>query len=100
VLLALIALALTMGRRWSRTSEQAETDPLTGLGKLRSGEDPLADERVLMDDRPLVGAEDLDHHGIELGSGPSAQFVERDRAHPEPVWSQVAKLVRSSHERY
>jgi diguanylate cyclase (GGDEF)-like protein len=35
VLLALIALALTMGRRWSRTSEQAETDPLTGLGNRR-----------------------------------------------------------------
>ena len=35
VLLALIALALAMGRRWSRTSEQAETDPLTGLGNRR-----------------------------------------------------------------
>jgi diguanylate cyclase (GGDEF)-like protein len=35
VLLALIALAVTMGRRWSRTSEHAETDPLTGLGNRR-----------------------------------------------------------------
>jgi diguanylate cyclase (GGDEF)-like protein len=35
VFLALIALAVAMGRRWSRTSEQAETDPLTGLGNRR-----------------------------------------------------------------
>jgi diguanylate cyclase (GGDEF)-like protein len=35
VLLALIALALGIGRRWSRTAEQAETDPLTGLGNRR-----------------------------------------------------------------
>ena len=32
VLLALIGLALLMGRRWTRTSRQAETDSLTGLG--------------------------------------------------------------------
>jgi diguanylate cyclase (GGDEF)-like protein len=35
VLLALLGLALLMGRRWTRTSEQAETDPLTGLGNRR-----------------------------------------------------------------
>ena len=35
VLLALIALALGIGRRWSRVAEQAETDPLTGLGNRR-----------------------------------------------------------------
>ena len=35
VLLALIVLALAIGRRWSRVAEQAETDPLTGLGNRR-----------------------------------------------------------------
>ena len=35
VLLALIGLALLMGRRWTRTSQQAETDSLTGLGNRR-----------------------------------------------------------------
>ena len=35
VLLALILLAVFMGRRWARATEQAETDPLTGLGNRR-----------------------------------------------------------------
>ncbi|HUQ22084.1 MAG TPA: HD domain-containing phosphohydrolase [Gaiellaceae bacterium] len=35
VLLALLGLALLMGRRWTRKSEEAETDPLTGLGNRR-----------------------------------------------------------------
>ena len=35
VLLALIGLALLMGRRWTRTSQHAETDSLTGLGNRR-----------------------------------------------------------------
>jgi diguanylate cyclase (GGDEF)-like protein len=35
VLLTLIALALLIGRRWSHVADQAETDPLTGLGNRR-----------------------------------------------------------------
>jgi diguanylate cyclase (GGDEF)-like protein len=35
VLLALLGLALLMGRRWTRASDEAETDPLTGLGNRR-----------------------------------------------------------------
>ena len=35
VLLALIGLALLVGSRWTRTSQQAETDTLTGLGNRR-----------------------------------------------------------------
>lgn len=42
VLLTLIVLALAMGRRWARASEQAETDPLTGLGNRRKLEADLS----------------------------------------------------------
>jgi diguanylate cyclase (GGDEF)-like protein len=35
VLLTLLLLALAIGRRWSRAAEQAQTDPLTGLGNRR-----------------------------------------------------------------
>jgi diguanylate cyclase (GGDEF)-like protein len=42
VLVALIGLALLMGRRWTRASEQAETDQLTGLGNRRKLEADLS----------------------------------------------------------
>ena len=35
MVLALLAIAFVMGRRWVRTSNQALTDPLTGLGNRR-----------------------------------------------------------------
>ena len=47
VLLALIALALVIGRRWSRAAAQAETDPLTGLGNRRKLDSDLS--RLLPD---------------------------------------------------
>ena len=50
VLLTLIALALMIGRRWSRAADQAETDPLTGLGNRRKLDADLS--------RLLPGADD------------------------------------------
>jgi diguanylate cyclase (GGDEF)-like protein len=50
VFLTLIALALMIGRRWSRAADQAETDPLTGLGNRRKLDADLA--------RLLPGADD------------------------------------------
>ena len=35
MIVALLAIAFIMGRRWVRTSNQAMTDPLTGLGNRR-----------------------------------------------------------------
>src|SRR5215210_3008239 len=55
VLLALIALAAAIGRRWARASEQAETDPLTRLGNRRKLESDLS--RLLSqgrDSKPLA----------------------------------------------
>ncbi|HEY5160455.1 MAG TPA: HD domain-containing phosphohydrolase [Gaiellaceae bacterium] len=60
--LALLAIAFVMGRRWVRTSNQALTDPLTGLGNRRKLVNDLqkalpdADESAPL----LLGLFDLD----------------------------------------
>jgi diguanylate cyclase (GGDEF)-like protein len=55
VLLVLVGLAVAIGRRWSRASEQAETDPLTHLGNRRKLDHDLA--RLIpaaADSKPLI----------------------------------------------